>query len=786
MEFHSFDDIDVTGLNSTFKFSMKCKGIKKLIPYDGFYPVLRTVQLATLLSQSYAEGFVESPPISSQIATQGLGVSQGLVGSLYRYSRDYSPWNTFIAPFIAPGILYNTIKAGIAVDYPVHNHTASHRLHPERADNIAHGGTYSRVLSSLLSDPGVAVHLTGNLMGPLGNPNDFVKNDYRIYTDHRRPRIAENFTLRVPFETLVEPEKLSNIKFVDVSPEPERSYVLGAPAVFKGQGDERYKLAMHNFLAETVDLFTGHLTSFISKDEEEFQPVVAGNAYAMDVSMYASAKNTGGVYYLKNENGFTMYDRDSAFGPACDYSSDTTSSAGQNYGHAPFTPPYYDSISRARIIYHPTTSGVPSLEDIFSAKTSITYYRTGSALSGANSQVTIADDGTATHSIPTINSTSAMQLNSSLNFFGKTKTRKVTFDAQTGAPKEVTDTGATNRWAISTKFETPIMNFDGASITRPLTGSKSAAKGMWHQYGDYSNDSGVYLRLGEIPENEITTRITLGAVDLISSDGTTTGGTGSLLDIVGFDVLKTKRLGKVRERKIWKEAIVAVPFLFEDGEKKFIDIPKVNNEIQIIRDTNLGSTSITGLRFNDNASESVKDMISKMKNYVFPPNMDFTRNPFVRPFAMYIFEFETELSQRDLIDLWQNLPPNIAFKAEEQEVSISHDIGQSELMGNLLLTDKSKDLRWMIFKVKQRAKTNYYKKTIDSSDDAKYQFQFSYGVGESLSEGEVPYSYNWPYDFCSLVELAKIDTELEIKPAIPRANLEQAGGFPGPIPGLGG
>ena len=60
-------------------------------------------------------------------------------------------------------------------------------------------------------------------------------------------------------------------------------------------------------------------------------------------------------------------------------------------------------------------------------------------------------------------------------------------------------------------------------------------------------------------------------------------------------------------------------------------------------------------------------------------------------------------------------------------------------------------IRWMVFKVKRKAETNYWKKTADSSDDDRFRFNFS--VGKKAPE----YSYNWPYDFFSLVELVQIE-----------------------------
>jgi hypothetical protein len=78
----------------------------------------------------------------------------------------------------------------------------------------------------------------------------------------------------------------------------------------------------------------------------------------------------------------------------------------------------------------------------------------------------------------------------------------------------------------------------------------------------------------------------------------------------------------------------------------------------------------------------------------------------------------------------------------------------------------AKDLRWLVFKVKQKAEKSYYNVTVSTSDDDKFRFDFD--IGESNSSVTVPkYSYNWPYDFFSLVELAKIDTAVQIGGNVP-------------------
>ena len=84
------------------KIRLEANAVKKLLPYQGFYPVLRSVQLGHLFSSSY------SPFISGSNERDG---DQERLAALYQ-------------PFFAPGIFFNTIKSGIAVSYPVHTASA--------------------------------------------------------------------------------------------------------------------------------------------------------------------------------------------------------------------------------------------------------------------------------------------------------------------------------------------------------------------------------------------------------------------------------------------------------------------------------------------------------------------------------------------------------------------------------------------------------------------------------------------------------------------------------------
>ena len=103
---------------------------------------------------------------------------------------------------------------------------------------------------------------------------------------------------------------------------------------------------------------------------------------------------------------------------------------------------------------------------------------------------------------------------------------------------------------------------------------------------------------------------------------------------------------------------------------------------------------------------------------------------------------------------------------EDSEVAITHPLLKKELLGEggrrsgNTHVDMDNQLKWMVFKVKQRAASNYFKKTvlrnpiINSTVESSDVTQDEFGSTSKIQ-------YNWPYDFFSLVELIKIDAEVE-------------------------
>ncbi len=87
---------------------MTCHALKKLLPYNGFYPVNRTLQLASLFNKAMTSGKPYEYPVFCRSGSAGVSMIQSSAG-----------YEAILQPFFSPGIMYNTIKSGIAVDWPI-------------------------------------------------------------------------------------------------------------------------------------------------------------------------------------------------------------------------------------------------------------------------------------------------------------------------------------------------------------------------------------------------------------------------------------------------------------------------------------------------------------------------------------------------------------------------------------------------------------------------------------------------------------------------------------------
>ena len=804
---------------SPASLTLECDAIMKFLPYDGFYPAQRTLKLASIFSQSY-------------------GANVEFSGTLYGSNNNQGSFRTYLQPFFTPGIMHNTIKAGVAVDYPIWS--------------SLQGGNSG-------SSAGIEV-------GPNYN-------------------ISSQASFRLPFEALVEPEHMFGKNTIDNEVNSTKT-ILNSTASWDGSGDDRYKMAMHNFLAESIDFFLkdGQLTAFASAPDGPIGFTAdPGKKYIMDIVM---RQGPGGDLNTVAPSNM-MYNKDSVqapgggtfFGPAAQGYGDT----GFAY---PFSPPHYDFPCVARLSFEPPNAVGEeqnySLDQILQAST-MNYYHI--VTSSAWDDIRAASSVTAYRDW--------MQISASVNLSDDTTklaliaAPKVSFDAISAAPDRVEE-GTGQVLVFQTKYETPMLDFTSASLaqadrdaTIPALISGSAAtttmqatgglpsvdetivitdyagtsktytakaaedvaarefnqsstaaalatslaacvnasaghngtiiataagtsgvcqltqssdgdsgntgfagstitkiflsasfvdgdggegdviRGMWHQYGlKPAADTGIYLEVRDpiISDVDDSNGI-LANVNRDSSYDSLL--TGSLADLIKMPK-RALKLGQAREKKIIKEAVVAIPFRADRAQDEYYY--KLNPEGVAGAKRRIKSGDVPA---KTSRIRPVYEQLIKMGNYVIPPQFNFLAFEDQDPIAMYIFEFEHELSEKDVTDIWQNLPPDqITEQCRTATATISHDLFPGGFLAenhndDQVISTPWKSIKWLVFKVKQKANWNYYNKTIQ--EEPMPVPGWARGAVTARRLDTPLYSYNWPYDFFSMVELVKLEAEVSFE-----------------------
>ena len=109
---------------------------------------------------------------------------------------------------------------------------------------------------------------------------------------------------------------------------------------------------------------------------------------------------------------------------------------------------------------------------------------------------------------------------------------------------------------------------------------------------------------------------------------------------------------------------------------------------------------------------------------------------------------------RDSSYIWQNLAPRDYQKIHLKSACQAHKLSKKELLDSSVLANEN--LRWMVFKVKQKGFHEY--STVERLKETANIVDIA---GEEKTG--YPIKFNWPYDFVSIVELAKIETQILYK-----------------------
>ncbi|GAF89659.1 unnamed protein product, partial [marine sediment metagenome] len=185
--------------------------------------------------------------------------------------------------------------------------------------------------------------------------------------------------------------------------------------------------------------------------------------------------------------------------------------------------------------------------------------------------------------------------------------------------------------------------------------------------------------------------------------------------------------------------------------KKFINIPRKRFNASL-RELEL---SVEGDSLQA-AGASIRRLIEQMKNYVLPPQFDFLNNRNVAPIVMYMFEFKYELDRDDLSYIWQNLAPKRFESGTIEKDVVAHQLMDTELLTEYNLLSNP-NLRWMVFKVKQRGQAMYQDMIVSQVDQPTSQKDFD----STKSSNNYPLQFNWPYDFVSIVETINFDVDVK-------------------------
>ena len=494
----------------------------------------------------------------------------------------------------------------------------------------------------------------------------------------------------------------------------------------------------------------------------------------------------------------------SGSGSTTDFTAVTTSQVTSDTSHefAPFVPPYLDSGAEpyVEISFTPSETRKYSLEEILQE----------SEYSYRNFKDTPSNSGSNT------NYKNAMSVSASLDL--KNFVAYKEGDVDTGTTLE-----QRKRWIIQTKWETPVLNFKNVSVdalnlsnstVQSVTGSPwqtrtwnqyltksvliqtsnylTASTGMWHQYGSLlSSNEGYTVSISPIeglpPEQQLAKKVGFLGEDMKPVSVTP---------------------GKLAEKKEISEAVVAIPFYVnQKGDKiNFFTVKnKIIKEATKINQTNKesyleavhGVSSLSGqykeareeyLDFFNNpgatANESIAYQIRMMEKFVFPPQFDYyTYADLSQKPMMYIFQFNAEFTKQDLANIWQNLSPQSTKAAASPRNSSVYNpqvngIRQDVQYVSNFLTKKhmpfsqrkaffENDVRWLIFKVKQRGEQDLSKVKIDSLPGSKKNLMVDFARTSIKTPSyleDKAYSYNWPYDYFSLVELIKVEGKTRFFP----------------------
>lgn len=692
-----------------------------------------------------------------------------------------------IEPFFGPGIFYNTIKSGISVDWP--STSGSVKYEPVL---LSEKDSHQTLINQYQPESFVMSYFSGS---------------NGIY--NARGSLKSTINYRIPFENLMNPDEVfiakdsldknlietyttnNIISNLEVTKFIDKTYIYGGyetylnpfdinefyyyggrkfavPFVFKDSKNSKknslFSKAMNNCLAEIPNFFLEQEKVSIIQSEPDYNwlPLKAGSTYYMDVVLekskdlvmmegWHSDKNPTGSNGERMDGRYYGYPVNKTnkkiFGNE-PFTEQEASLIHNDPAYGPYTPPYFEGTAIARLSFTPRDTRKYNLQEVFAEIKIEDIFSEASLgwVSGSDAERHKMKIGSSIELFDSILSTTT-EVASSGQFT----------DANMTTVKEEKDSKV---WIIRPRLETPVLNFANqqtTSYSKNYLKSGGFGKGMWSGYGQVPNEGeGIKLKLLYPFDSERQNQYSYGRQE---------NDKYPLFDYIKFKN-KEVDIGKIASQKQISEAIILIPYVDIESvasrygtKNQYIDglhFIKINKEIynKQLMNIRAGKNAVT---IQDGAEQeiietSISRMIKTAENYVLPPNLNFFRYEDIEPFVMYFFEFNHTLTQQDLSHIWQGVMPDISYNAELDEVSIQHDFTKYDLFNGSELPPY---MKWLVFKVKRKAMTSYNDMINKSKNDQRFNIELENG------KNGYEYSYNWPYDFFSLVELAKVEIELE-------------------------
>ncbi len=874
------------------QFGIKSDAILKLLPYDGFYPNDRSLQIATMFSQSYA-------PAS---AAQWAGAS----------GSSSQRWRTLHRPFFAPGILYNSIKSGLSVEYPVWTKGRNTGSFMEASAYTPLAGALS---GTLLGNTAVAGQIPGNRRRRTEDGNtDFNFNDIGVNKFF--------WSKKLPFEAILKPLEFisdtsnsgSGLQLSDINPYLKNE-VIGSVSTTGSIDDLLYRLSISNFLGSVPQFFlkekenNTYMTKFVAEIPQTSKASPEGSAPVNNNSPRTIRVEPKTAYVmeigLKKTDKFNLYNNPYAFGiptstgsvdwQVLDAASGGSIATRTQVGNipqgqawplhrgefAPFTPPYYYGPSLVRIIYMPRTSKDVSLREILYGDEIYTEFvnENGQYYDFSSGSFVLENGNTIeTSDYPPYQWNRAwknrMDIDASVvidNIFST--------EAGNISPLDQ------NRWVVMPKWECPVLDFSGSGGSYNFSSSigpteySTETRGMWHQYGVEPNtNEGVYMYISDVGINDLEYRL-VGDSDGSNYPSATMNPTSlvqkvkkipkyvfdqgiaevkSLANLVGFpedQVMpagqwvpeRAKRIGQLADNneKTISEAIIAMPFWLDGKTNQY-------NCMTMTADSSMLGPRIKEFR-RAFTKYSLPPALKKSLTSMIPPDfpdvsqlilpfgeddydVSFAGESILKTPIVYLFEHTTAFTKQDLADIWQGIMPDKTKILEKNVTSLDHympgelvepdptvfpevlqkqlDLGVNptghprvdliDVTGEL--NGFNKKIKWLVFKVKQRGPTSYYETIFNeiNTGPGSMSFQNLFGylspdlpsaLREALERqkniyteyhyatdqvGQGRNTFNWPYDYCSLIELNKLTATTGFRPELEKEVAEYRGENPTP------